>query len=272
MKTVVGLILYAIVSGVTGVVICSILTFFKLPRASNIAAWIFFGGPVCAWLYVEARDQWNEHHFKQDAAYVKELCAKHGEERIFRTVENVEGVFQIKPRVRLTDERWRDRPGMPDPWGKAMGDSDKPEIAVGPGAAEEGRNGYWFIEQRIADSEGPPYERRLSPSIFEPNLKVGGLRSRYGYLTEDLSTAEMRSRWIAGGRITVIDLKSGEVVATTTGFFKALGPNYSLAWKGARSGGYFCPRDGSLGSFLRRVLKPVQALPSQTEIKLLKEE
>ncbi|MGE0331944.1 MAG: hypothetical protein AB7P37_14800 [Ramlibacter sp.] len=272
MKTVVGLILYAIVSGVTGVVICSILTFFKLPRASHVAAWIFFGGPVCAWLYFEARDYWHHHQFKQDAAYVKELCAKHGEEKIFRTVENVEGVFQIKPRMPITDEMWRDRQGMPDPWGKAMGDSDKPAIAVGPGTAEEGRNGYWFVEQRIADSEGPPYGRRLSPSVFEPNLKVKNLRSRYGYLTEDLSTPEMRSRWIAGGRISVIDLKTGEVIATTTGYFRAVGPRYLLSWSGSRDVEHFCPIDDSLGAFLRRVLRPFETVPSEAQIKSLKEE
>ena len=272
MKAAYGFILYAIVSGVAGVVICSILTFFKLPRASHIAAWIFFGGPVCVWLYVEARDYWYQRQFTQDAAYVQELCAKRGEEKIFRTVENVEGVFQMKPRTPITDDMWRDRQGMPDPWGKAMGDSDKPSIAVGPRAAEERRNGYWFLEQRIQGAEGPSYGRRVSSSVFEPNLKVKNLRSRYGYLTEDLGTPEMRSRWIAGGRISVIDLKSGEVIATTTGFFRAVGPRYLLSWSGSRGGTHFCPNDDSLDTFLRRVLRPVEKLPSEVQIKALKEE
>lgn len=47
---------------------------------------------------------------------------------------------------------------------------------------------------------------------------VTGYSARYGVTWDDISTREDREHWIAGGSITVIDLKTNEVVAKRVGY------------------------------------------------------
>lgn len=39
-----------------------------------------------------------EQEYFADVAYLKELCSKYGGDKIYKTVDNVEGVFQMKAR------------------------------------------------------------------------------------------------------------------------------------------------------------------------------
>jgi hypothetical protein len=64
-----------------------------------------------------------------------------------------------------------------------------------------------------------PYATNKSMPTYKTEVKlVEELQSRYGYLTEDISTSQMRSRWIAGGKITIINLETKEVLAERIGF------------------------------------------------------
>jgi hypothetical protein len=231
-----------------------------------------FVGPIAFYAYFFVNGKLDELQFQKDVVYVKELCTKFGGDKIYRTVDNVEGVFQSTYRSPVTDAMLRDQLGMPDPWARVQLDSENPALGVGPKAAEQGANGYWFLEQRLGNAEGPPYRRRFSTSYDDAGMTVKTLRSRYGYQAVDISTPEMRSRWIAGGRISLIDLETKEVLAERTGFFRALGPNYRDAWGGVLGTGHICPATEYMGSFVRRVLRPRQERPSEVEMKMLREE
>jgi hypothetical protein len=66
----------------------------------------------------------------------------------------------------------------------------------------------------------------------------------------------MRGRWIAGGRIRVLDLKVGEVLAERTGFYFGRRLNGALTkhpWGGS---GETCPPKHFTSEFIKSVLIP----------------
>jgi len=283
------LIVYGVVSGLFGLVICGLCIRWNRKRAALIAAMIFFGGPIAAYLYVALREDMAASNFEADVAYVKELCAKQGGEKIYRTVDNVEGVFQMKARNPDPEGQWRDQYGMVDPWGMAQGDSE--ELL---GFLSTAGRGYWYFEQqpKFGAPDGPPYRRKHlvstpelahAPSsdavisregniLSRQSSEVKILRSRYGYYIEDLSTKEMRSRWIAGGRIKIVDLQTKEVLAEQVGYFRAMGNASKMKWGGIHGTAHYCPHGRSLGKLLMDVLKPINESPTNEQLSRLKGE
>lgn len=246
-------------------------------RSRRASLWLvaLFAGPMAILGFQDAKESYQVWQLDRDRAYVNELCATQGGDKIYRTVDNVEGVLQMKPRPQETDEMWRDQFGMPDPWGRAQGDGSgslsrglDPAISLGKDGNGTGSHGYWFLEQRVVGS--PQLLRRVASSKGE-TLEVTKLRSRYGYLTEDISTRDMRKRWIAGGRIKIIDLQTNEVLAMRTGFFRAAGPFSPMRWEGASAyqNERICPQESRLNSFLVTVLKPPINMATDEQLKSL---
>ena len=284
MKTLIPLLAYALLSGLLGLVVCSWLLWkSKRPRAAAMAALIFFGGSPTLYGYLYLKESSAQTSFEEDVAYVKELCAKSGGDKIYKTVDDVEGVFQMRARNPDPEDQYRDQFGMEDPWGSAQDDGDDPGIPVG-----YSNKSYRYLEmQPEYGKQGPPFrrkvgvdtgrkvsdrtpnavpERRNDPIWEHQIFLVTKLRSRYGYITEDLSTPEMRKRWIAGGRIKIIDLQTNEVLAERVGYFRAIGTHAKLSWSGASAyqNQRICPHNSTLGVFLLSVLKPAPAItPTQ---------
>jgi hypothetical protein len=282
MKTLISLFAYAVLSGLLGLAVSSWLLWkSKRPRAAAVAALIFFGGPPIIYGYLHLKAVHEQTSYEEDVAYVRELCAKYGGDKIYKTVDNVQGVFQMKARNPDGDFQWADQYGMMEPWALAMGDwnFNLSELGV------QGK-GYWFVERQpgYGLAEGPPYQRWVLSSTVDkvenPNSeavidaegfalerkerKVQTLKSRYGYTTEDLTTPELRKRWIGGGRLKIIDLQTKEILAERTDFYRATGPQVKMAW----AHGVSCRRDKLtyIPSFIRSVLRPPQALPTQQQL------
>jgi hypothetical protein len=281
----VPLAIYAIISVVVGLVVCGLmLRDPRKPKSAALAAIVFFGGPPVVYGLVWIQDTLSQTSFEEDVAYVKELCAKNGGDKIYRTVENVEGVFQMRARDD-GEAQLRNQFGMVDPWGAAQDDLSDPGIPVGYRAGE-----YRFVEMQPAPNKsGPPFKRKISvdtgrtwgqvvanalpekknEAIWEYKIfTVKNLRSRYGYITEDLSTPEMRRRWIAGGRIKIIDLRTSEVLAERVGYFRAIGAHAKNSWSGASAyqNRRICPYDSTLAGFLISVLRPAAPIEPASEV------
>jgi hypothetical protein len=253
---------YAIVSGLIGLVICGLLLWFKKRKAAAIAAVAFFGGPVMTYAGLYVRDTINLNNLKKDIAYVQELCEKYGGDKIYKTVDNVEGIFQVKARNPDPEKQWRDQYGMVDPWGLAMGDGAhlKGHIAT----PYWPKVGYLFLEQinqtlginkdyvrsSLKRTDQKNHLGRMMLSLEEE--ATNELRSKYGYYIDDISTNEMRRRWIAGGKIKVIELKTKEVLGERTGFLLGSGKYFQSAWAPK----FKCPEKG-LMDFLVKVVKPL---------------
>lgn len=292
MKTLIPLLVYALLSGLIGLVTCSLLLWnAKRPRAAAIAALIFFGGPPVLYGYLALRTELEHKQYQEDVAYVKELCAKYGGDKIYKTVDDVQGVVQMKTRNPDQDDQWADQYGMVEPWAMAFGDREASAIVFGVRG-----KGYWFKEQHpgFGMPAGPPYRRTflsLTPNkaatgdlnaivsvdglwLKQREVTVSTLKSRYGYTTEDLTTLELRKRWIGAGKLKIVDLKTSEVLAERTDFYRATGPGVKMAW----SAGIGCPAgpprlvNAGLHGFILAVLKPPIALPTEQQLLQLKEE
>src|SRR5262249_9791100 len=114
--------------------------------------------------------------------------------------------------------------GLEDPYGFAIGDrSDAPidEFLARREHADPEVPRYRFVEtlrgRGVPDL--PPYQHyELTTAFARSERLVERRQAAYGYTWEDLSTSDMREKYIAGGRLTIVDLRSGEVMAERTGF------------------------------------------------------
>jgi hypothetical protein len=223
-----------------------------------------------------------------DLAYLHNLCSLQAGDKIMKRVDNVQGVLQMRRREPISDRQWADKSGMPEPWAAAFGDGPQSALVL----AGKGE-GYWFIEQMPESSEVTPhrYRRKLlrwtgkkvgdqfpfasnkeAPAYSAINVLVRQHAAKYGYRTTDLTTKEMRERWISGGRLEVVDLTTGEVLGERTDFYRATGPEVKMAW----APGIPCPQSDrmfvkshGLGDFVVAVLRPPAAFPTDSQLTAL---
>ena len=173
-------------------------------------------------------------------AIFQERCKTAGE-KIYRTAEDVEGVFLMK--VRPSEINYSDQFKMDDPYGRDVGGEgyisnflmgrDAKKSLVNSNALTKG---YSYVE--ILDlADGKRY--RYTGSVREAEERLSGLsgggtvritkfaldktpaqgsQPRYGVTYDDISTREEREYWIAGSSLKVIDLKTNEVIAERIGY------------------------------------------------------
>ncbi len=223
---------------------------------------------------------------KTAQAMFVELCKKSGE-KIYRTVENVEGIFLMKLRPGPTN--FGDQFKLDDPYGRDLeGDGYIQSFVRGsyqaqtsgtpiPGAPS--RIGYLYLEaidlndgKRYRYTGGMKVTGRKDPSapnvqIYlkrDPNYDLNIYRfvldrvpatdqpPRYGVTYDDISTRQEREYWIAGSSLKVIDLKTSEVMAERIG--------YMVDWaQGSKVGGrspWLFAADNACPTFKRNILRP----------------
>jgi hypothetical protein len=239
-----------------------------------------------AWLAKQRQDAARARYEIAEAMF-QERCKKAGE-FIYRTAEDVEGIFLLK--LRPDGINYRDQYRMDDPYGSEsmgevylmgflLGRNEKGVFVVdGPVVSK----GYRYVDA-IDPKNGQRY--RYTGRIEEPwqrdkRYLKGYTRfvldrvlspdpaPRYGVTFDDISTREERDYWIAGSLLRVIDLKTNEVMAERIGYMMDRG-------QGNDSGGrapwlfaadHACPRfpGGSSGQprqtriFVEKVLYPTQ--------------
>ena len=167
--------------------------------------------------------------------YFEHLCQTEGGKFIYRTVEGVEGVFQMRPREVASDYVLRDRYVMQDPFGYRLSEAAFPGYSfVGPG-------GYQFFETTLYEQQFSKITLRnyhasfantpeaqhkyVYYSGFDGHEKetmtktyVEGLRSRYGYMWRDIKRPKDREFGIGGGELIVLALQTNEILAIWRGF------------------------------------------------------
>lgn len=200
--------------------------------------------------------------------YFDALCKAEAGEFIYRTVDNVEGVYAVRPRRAASTEALRDRYVLEDPYGYTDAEARNAAlIFLGP-------KKYRFFELPV-----PPWfgrkENELVARYFgydDRSLKSlkkeydTRIQSRYGYTWREIRRPHDRENAIVGGELIVLDLRTNEILGIRRGFLHAARSRYSasgLTW----SGGEFCPwlskrvgiakdYDASF-EFVSRVLHPV---------------
>ncbi len=219
--------------------------------------------------------------------YFKALCEKEAGEFIYRTVENVEGLYQIRPRKLATWDELFDRYVMEDPYGYTRRDAENPETLFVRGKF----GGYRFFEARAFHRKLPDYDSsRYDPSISTappPGARVERYfgydgqesksmkkeygtqpRSRYGFVWRGIKRPMDRELGIAGGELIALDLSTGEILGIRRGFARSgfvRNSRSGIQWETAA----VCPRLRTEPSgwdktpeftrwFLEKVLRPAK--------------
>lgn len=210
--------------------------------------------------------------------YFDHVCKTEAGEFIFKTVEKVEGVYQLRPRSAVNYES-NHLYAMEDPYGGPYG-SKQPEVwFVSPG-------GYRFFESPDLIRRQPDgLQEFIHPSYYNPPLKDSKVaryfghdgrkqqtmqkeydatrKSVYGYTWRGISRPHDRELGVAGSELIVIDLGTNEVLGIHRGYarFDIDGPmleTASMQWRQR------CPLGPNMGggarlTFILKVLTPISA-------------
>lgn len=219
--------------------------------------------------------------------YFEHLCKTEAGEFIFKTVEDVEGVYQMRPRVMVTDYELQHLYALEDPYGAYESASE--ESYVNPWYPDSVKGGYRlfkpdqnykFLEKPLSITDGTAYLRFTRPNTNkliaenghylypigqEPKViqeRVKELRSRYGFVWRGIKRPHDRELGIAGSEVIVLDMQTKEVLAVRRGYAANGGKTKETVggiwWLGAAK----CPATlpGVEPSFIHKVLRPSKSV------------
>jgi hypothetical protein len=174
-------------------------------------------------------DKKSDAYAQEAWAYFKKLCDEKSGEKIYKTFVGVKSVLVVKPLPAATEKDLFDQYWYGDPYSNAS-TGDRARLAAArltyrdaPIAQGKRGNGFDFVESD--DSQNPASGRRLVKYSFSPSQRQVQSQelatspvSRFGISWEDISTPEGRRYWVAGSRLSIIDLTNGTIVAERIGF------------------------------------------------------
>ena len=172
--------------------------------------------------------------------YFDHLCKTEAGEFINKTVENVEGLLQLRLRENPTDYELEHLYAMEDPYGHSVGVRDHPEeYFVQPAIGK-----YQFLETPVPMmmkiKEGMRFRRFYRDEKAHPGRTyqtavdgqfvrvpyivaedvVPASRARYGYTWRGIVRPHDRELGVAGGELIVIDLQGNQVLAVRRGYVR----------------------------------------------------
>ena len=172
----------------------------------------------------EMIEQARRDAFAREAwAYFTKKCDTEAGEKIYKTYSGVKSVLVVKPLPPASEKDLFDQFWYGDPYsGSAHSDRGFHEAATLTSysrRAGELVRGLEFVEIKTQSGEG--YKRVTRPSSVNGRWHVDNIEkptSRFGVAWEDISTPEDRKYWVAGSRLSVIDLRDNSLVAERIGY------------------------------------------------------
>lgn len=205
--------------------------------------------------------------------YFDHLCKTEAGEFIYKTVENVDGLYMMRPREQVFDDHMQHLYALEDPYGYTDWEArDSQTVFVDPPWRV-----YSYLEMPLSSSisskiPGTRYRRYSgyvqdkSPMVEEP---VTQLKSRYGYTWRGVSRPHDREFGVAGGELIVLDIQTKEVLGVRRGFIRSGGVRNNLTGIWWLSG-QVCPilrsdkrsqKDGDFTYwFVSKILRPAAPL------------
>ena len=215
---------------------------------------------------IQAQEEW-DRKYKEAEAVFNEQCKTAGE-KIYRTVDNVEGIMLLKVVPESTvsaDAKTRD-----PMWDNAALQENEGIRFIGKFLGLYGGSSYNYVDVlQPNQSDIIRYTGHHSPLKQSLNPRQP---ARYAVTFENNVDPKLRRHWVAGATIRVIDRQTDEVIAekTTYAFEKGLGGT-----GGARMPWLFailCNKERltsseQLSYFVLRVLKPYQPRQETQNVK-----
>jgi hypothetical protein len=203
--------------------------------------------------------------------YFNHLCKTEAGEFIYKTVENVEGIYQMRPRELATGNKYQEHLyALEDPFGYRDWEAKYPErFFVGPSM-------YQFFEVPVSSIPDPKgigaqvkrysgYDGKNPNTMIEED--VLDRKSRYGYLWRGVTRQHDREFGIAGGELILLDLRTNEVLGVRRGFIRSGNVrNLTGIWW---LSGHVCSKDAGrlfyTSEFISRVLKPISSAKKEKQ-------
>lgn len=174
--------------------------------------------------------------------YFEHLCKTEAGEFIYKTVENVEGLYMMRPRESAKNDYLLEHLyAMEDPYGLAVGVRDSPQdYFVQPAIGK-----YQYLEIPLPQAskvEATPKYRRyyrdershlgsqfptaingqfVQVPYIVAMVDVSKLQSRYGYTWRGIARPHDRELGIAGGELVILDLQTNDVLAVRRSFVRS---------------------------------------------------
>jgi hypothetical protein len=206
--------------------------------------------------------------------YFDHLCKTEAGEFIYKTVENVEGLYMMRSHKQPTDYELEHLYALEDPY-DVTDDTNPQDYLVQPPFGQ-----YQYLESlRTSDEKdiSQQYVRYFKSSENESKrdyvymdgtrshrvpyiVKTEGvpsLKSRYGYTWRGILRPHDREFGIVGGELIVLDLQTNEALGIRRGFIRSGGVrNLTGIWW---LGGQVCPVKKALSSsqFIQKILRPI---------------
>jgi hypothetical protein len=219
--------------------------------------------------------------YAEAQALFEARCKTTGE-KIYKTVENVEGVFVIKPRTE--DINFNKQFKLDDPYGYAGKGEDYLRLFIRGRStiptkigeivpsnqivsyryvevANETGNGFYRYTTSMNKDDSESLTRNGGGVVPLSRTSMSTRSARYGITWDDISTQEDRESWIAGSSQKIIDMQTNEVIAERVGYMfdRGLGDTSGgrSPWSFARDNA--CPPlNEKTFYFFDRIIKPVQ--------------
>ena len=191
--------------------------------------------------------------------YFEHLCKTEAGEFIYKTVENVGSVIQLRPRLKGNFE-YSHLYAFEDPFGFEAGEAF---------FVEPGRYTYYEVAAPVSMSHKSKYTRFFGYDgrRMDTLQQVGysQRKSRYGYTWRGIVRPHDRELGIGGGELIVLDLETSEVIGVYRGYAKfEINEKIGLSDAGWRNR---CPQinstGGPYGQLLLKVLMPGTANSSK---------
>jgi hypothetical protein len=199
--------------------------------------------------------------------YFDHLCKTEAGEFIYKTVENVEGLYMMRRRERATDYHLQHLYALEDPYAYSDIESEAPQkLFINP---PWWNYKYFEVSINEVSKSASPYLRYFgyvqgkSPMNKE---QAATLKSRHGYTWRGIKRPHDRELGIVGGELIILDLQTNEVLAVRRGFIRSgdVRNNLTGIWW---LGGHVCPehRDANVHTyeFISKVLKPAASTESK---------
>jgi len=196
--------------------------------------------------------------------YFAHLCKTEAGEFIYKTVDNVEGLYMMRPRKEATDEELSHLYALEDPYGYVTEGS-----AEGARELLVRRDGYAFVEEQLpGHTISPAYRHYVARYADNKKTLIGEVTTvaegRYGYVWRGIVRPHDRELGIVGGELIILGTHSHEVLAVRRGFIRSgdVRNNSTGVWW---LGGHACPKgrkgrtDFYTFDLLREVLTPASS-------------